>query len=135
MFIHYNYKKKIFLLKYLNMIFFIPIIFNQFVLYIVFIIRAKRRTASTARGVLPAKRKARLLLTDTSSDEENIRRPFPSCLKTRFVYHTTTKIIYKCWLISVTMEGCCFALFFLVYILYSNRGLKNNAETSFKFSL
>lgn len=51
------------------------IVFNQFVINDVFNHRQKRKPVSTARAARPAKKKATLHLTDTSSEEENIRRP------------------------------------------------------------
>lgn len=51
------------------------IVFNQFVINDVFNHRQKSKPVSTARAARPAKRKATLHLTDTSSEEENIRKP------------------------------------------------------------
>lgn len=60
------------------------LVFNQFVINVL-TNRQKRKPPSTARAVPPPKRKVRPHLTDTSSDEENIRRPPLRQRKSRFV--------------------------------------------------
>lgn len=74
--------------------YFILLSFHQFVINLVCIIRKKKTSGSTVRAVPPSK-SFKPHVTETSSDEENIRRPSPPQLAqqskaTRSVHQTCT---------------------------------------------